>query len=126
MIIYNAIKTPDGTIVRSKNRHDYNCYTDANGFKYCVDGGSEYLRRAFTPDAPPYEDISVDSEDVSHEVARTLAVWGTYGVDGKQPLKYVTPAEMEDDHIRAILNIRTNPDFAKILQNELTYRENKE
>ena len=44
-LILNRIKTPDGTILTSYNRHDYVSYEDANGLEYMVDGGLEYLRR---------------------------------------------------------------------------------
>jgi hypothetical protein len=38
-IVANRIRTPDGTILESKHRHDYVTYTDANGKQYMVDGG---------------------------------------------------------------------------------------
>ena len=33
-LIYNALRTPDGTIIESKSRHDYVTHTDANGKNY--------------------------------------------------------------------------------------------
>ena len=36
MIIYNAIRTPDGTVIESKHRWDYQAHTDANGQVYAV------------------------------------------------------------------------------------------
>ena len=52
----NKIRTPDGTIIESKHQHDFVCHTDANGKRYCVDGGKSYLRRVF--DALDYEELS--------------------------------------------------------------------
>ena len=59
MITKNAIKTPDGTIIESKHRHDFVCHKDKNGNTYCVDGGLDYLKRIGPPD---YTELSTDSE----------------------------------------------------------------
>ena len=37
-LIYNAIRTPDGTVLESRHKHDYQEYQDANGLEYMVDG----------------------------------------------------------------------------------------
>ena len=33
-LIANALRTPDGTVLESKSRHDYREYVDANGKTY--------------------------------------------------------------------------------------------
>lgn len=38
-ILVNAIRTPDGTLLHSKHRHDCVIYKDKNGKEYGVDGG---------------------------------------------------------------------------------------
>jgi len=38
-LIANALRTPDGTVLESKSRHDYKEYIDANGKTYMIDGG---------------------------------------------------------------------------------------
>jgi len=101
-IILNQIRTPDGTILRSMNRHDYRTYIDKNGKEYMVDGGTDYLRRNIHDDAP-YEELSIYSDD-SFDVIRRSLHWGTYGPKGDQAKRYVPMADMSDDHIRAILD----------------------
>lgn len=44
-IVYNGIRTPDGTVIESWSRHDFVSHTDKNGDLYAVDGGLDYLRR---------------------------------------------------------------------------------
>ena len=84
MILYNAIRTPDGTLLVSYHRHDYVAHKDANGKYYAVDGGLEYLRRIGTID---YEELSLTDKDDFSKV-REVVTWGTRGKDGKQPLEY--------------------------------------
>ena len=57
-LVYNAIRTPDGTVLESRHRHDHVEYIDKNGKEYMVDGGLEYIRRNVHEDAP-YEELSV-------------------------------------------------------------------
>lgn len=123
-IVYNAIRTPDGTILESRHRHDYQEYTDKNGCEYIVDGGLAYLRRGWTPDAPDYEELSLTIDD-PHEKVREHVKWGTFGPNGDQPLKYVTLKDMSTDHIKACLeNVPHMSDKIRaIMENELVYRE---
>jgi len=58
---YTALRTPDGTIIRSRHRHDYVTYTDANGKKYMIDGGLDYVRSSAWGDE---EYLTVTSEDL--------------------------------------------------------------
>lgn len=122
MIICNAIRTPDGTVLRSFSRHDCVSHKDANGNTYAVDGGVSYIRRVGSMD---FTELSVDSKDVSHEVARTLMVWGTRGKGGKDPLKYVPIAELDTDHIEAILATQwqISEELKQLFNNELEYRK---
>ena len=120
-IIRNALRTPDGTEIRSRYRHDYVTHTDANGKEYMVDGGNDYIRRSANGDE---EDMVVTTED-SFEVVRQACDWGTYGINGDQPLKYVTVAEMETDHIKAVLqNVKfINSSIKTTMEHELEYRK---
>ena len=100
-LIRNALQTPDGTIIESKHRHDYVTYTDANGKQYMVDGGLDYLRRNVHEDQI---DLSL-YDDQPHEVQRELLTWGTYGINGDQPLQYKSIAQMETGHLEAVVKM---------------------
>lgn len=49
-----------------------------------------------------------------------IFLWGTYGINGDEPLKYLILKDMKLDHIQAILdNCRLNPETKQILKNHL-------
>jgi len=145
-IILNRIQTPDGTILVSEHVHDYKTHIDTNGLEYMVDGGTEYLRRSVhtTPlsflqkawiwikgwfgyiynDPLAYKEMSIYS-DTSFEIIRDTFTWGTYGKDGKQPLKRVKLSCMSNDHIKNVLaNERNGSKWVRELMNqELIYRK---
>jgi hypothetical protein len=122
-LVYNAIRTPDGTILESKNRHDYQVYIDKNGHEYMVDGGLDYLRRNVV-DAAPYEELSV-YDDEPHILKRKVIKWGTYGINGNDPLRYVTLVEMNEDHIQACLDniAEMRPSYRVAFIDELNFRK---
>ena len=121
-ILRNALRTPDGTILESRHRHDYKEYEDANGWVYVVDGGLDYLRRTVNKSAPAV-DLSLTEED-PHFFLRDYVTWGTYGKEGDQPLSYVTIAEMSDGHLQAVLDTqkRMYPQVRDLMKAELEYR----
>lgn len=125
-ILANRIQTPDGTILQSYNRHDYKTYTDKNGFTYMVDGGCDYLRRNSNLEAP-HKELSVYSDD-THEEIREAMHWGTRGVDGTEPLRYVALKEMTTEHITACLETQKfmHLSFRVAMENELQYRKENE
>ena len=119
-LLLNRIKTPDGTILTSYNRHDYNTYKDTITKEVLmVDGGTDYLRRH----VGTYEELSV-YDDGSHLTRRSAVHWGTRGIDGKQPLVYKPIKDLDFDHIEAILKTQYQlTDFYKeIFKEELKYR----
>lgn len=119
-LIYNALRTPDGTILESSSRHDYKEYTDENGKTYMVDGGLDYIRRSVHEDQV---DISVYDDD-SHELIREKLTWGTYGKNGDQPFRRVKLSEMETAHIEAVIQTQHGmyPQFRTAMEAELKYR----
>lgn len=124
VIVSNRIKTPDGTILISRNRYDFIIHTDkVTGETFSVDGGHEYLKRSFTG---RYEEMSTYSNS-SFELIRYTMEWGTYGIKGDQPLQYRTLMHMSNSHIAAIIKTQTHiPTWAKkIFEKELQYRTKK-
>ena len=49
-LIRNAMMCPDGTIIESKHRHDYQVHKIGDD-KYVVDGGLDYIKRSHPPTA---------------------------------------------------------------------------
>jgi len=121
-LVYNAIRTPDGTVLESKHRHDYVTYQDKNGKEYMVDGGLEYTRRNVHADAP-YEELSVYTTD-GHDRVRETVKWGTYGINGDQPLTHILLKDMKTEHIEACLeNVPSmHPAYKESFKEELKLR----
>lgn len=115
LIIRNAIKTPDGTILTSNFRHDYQIHVDTiTNLEYMVDGGHDYLRRSVN--SVPYEDLTVYS-NAPFEILRTVIRWGTRGRSGKEETRWVTLDTLSNDHIKNIL--LTQKHISKFLKKQL-------
>jgi len=118
--LLNRIKTPDGTILTSYNRHDYLTHKDAITKEVLmVDGGNDYARRH----VGTYEELSV-YDDGSHITRRSALHWGTRGKDNKQPLTYKPIKDLDSDHIEAILRTQTQISefYKQVFKDELKYR----
>jgi hypothetical protein len=100
-LIKNSIKCPDGVILTSRHRHDYQSHKDKNGEIYICDGGIDYIKRSVNK--IPYTDLSLYSTD-SFEKLRGGMEWGTFGKDGDEELKYKSISNMSSNHIKAILS----------------------
>jgi len=98
-MIRNELCTPDGTILRSRHRHDYVTHTDANGKTYMIDGGLDYHRRSANGD----EENMCMYDDEPHEIQARVLTWGSYGKEGDQPIRWIPIADMETDHLKAVL-----------------------
>jgi len=125
-IVLNAIQTPDGTILRSKNVHDYKTYKDKNGKEYMVDGGMSYLRRNAHKD---YKELSKYYTDLTHEEVIDILEWGNnYDKNMKRlpQTNFIKIKDMNTDHIQAILdgNYCNNPMYLKVFKDELERRSN--
>ena len=121
-IVVNRIRTPDGTVLQSYNRHDYVTHVDKNGKEYMVDGGNDYLRRNVHDDAPA-EEMSLSMDDPFDQI-REAFCWGTRGVAGDEPLKWVPLMKLSSDHIEAILDNGYGADWVRTLMSkELEFRK---
>ena len=100
-LIYNAIRTPDGTVLVSYHRHDYKTHLDDNGETYVIDGGLDYIRTSVNK--IPAEDLSL-YDDEPFEVIREHVFRGGRGVNGDEPLKYVLLKDINDDWLNAIID----------------------
>ena len=118
-LVCNKMITPDGTILESRNRHDFRTYVDKNGKTYMIDGGLDCVRGSAQGDE---KYVSVYDTSPMKEV-REHMTWGTYGKDGNQPLSYIKLKDMESDHIRAVLNLKNiYPQFRTCFERELKHR----
>lgn len=120
-VVYSALRTPDGTLLESKHRHDFVSHEDANGKKYMLDGGLDYIRSSCNGD----EVFIAVTLDYPHEIVREVVKWGTYGKNGDEPYRQVKLSEMSNAHIRAIIETQKGiyPQFKEAMMNELTYRD---
>lgn len=125
IIIRNAIICPDGTYLRSCDRHEYKSHEDTlTGETYIVDGGNDYLRRSINK--IPAEDLTVYS-DAPFELIRMAFVWKSYGKNYEHLPDgiYIALCDMTTDHIRAILSTQQRIKgtyVEKIFKKELVWR----
>jgi len=119
-IIKPRIKTPDGTILECKHRHDYQSYTDtSNGEFYMIDGGGFYMRQSFNE--APAEDLSIYADD-PFEVVREHFTWGrNFDKDMNRlpETEWIALKDLTTEHIENILD----GGFASGMSEELMIRE---
>ena len=122
-LIYSAIRTPDGTILESKHRHDFVTYIDANGEYYQNDGGIDYFRRSINKEKA--EDLSLYSDD-AHEKLREVVSRGGRGKNGDEELKYVLLKDIDDEWLQAIIDYeelnRPNNKYLPVYREEVKFR----
>ena len=120
-MVSSRMRTPDGTVLTSRHRHDYVTHLDANGNKYMLDGGIDYIRCSANGD----EEMLTVFDDAPHEVLRDCVFWGTYGFNGDQDLTFVTIAEMSLDHLKNCVfakGMRMKAVIKQTMKDELEYR----
>lgn len=129
-IIRCAIRTPDGTILCTKHRHDYQTHLDSvTGEVYVLDGGYGYYYRTIVNDVPA-ESLMVTTDDPFEE-QRKVQFWKSYGKDGSlyPDGVYLSLEQMDTDHIEAVLatqsHIRGTP-VHQMFINELEWRKEHE
>jgi len=122
-LVFSGLRTPDGTLLVSTHRHDYVTHKDANGKRYMLDGGLDYVRSSANGDEE-YISLYTDSP---HEEIRKYATWGTWGKEGEGPSRLVTIRSMSLSHIATVLatqkHIVGRP-MEKLMKDEQEYRRN--
>ena len=125
-LLYNAICTPDGTVLHSKHRHDFIKYKDKNGYVYMNDGGNEYKRRG--ADKFDYEDISV-CDDGKHKTRRKYLYWGKNYDENMKLLpktEWISIENISTEHITAIISggyVDNNSFYKEVFTKELKFRK---
>ena len=123
-MVLNRVKCLEcGEILTSYHRHDYKTCSCTN--VTMVDGGLDYQRYG------GMDMLKVDRSPTvylsnGHDQVRVSFHWGTYGKNGDQPRKWVSPAEMSNAHIINVienLGDRLEPWIKSIFDKELDYRK---
>lgn len=122
-MVYSAMKTPDGTILESLHRHDYNAYIDKNGSHYMIDGGLDYVRWSSPGD---HEWLTVYAEEPFEKV-RKFWHWGR-NYDANMNLlpkrEWVKLCEMTNDHLLAVYEYPGVPAWCnELFSKEIEYRK---
>jgi hypothetical protein len=123
-LLVNSIKTPDGTILTSRHRHDYVCHKDSiTDTTFCIDGGLEYRR--IVPGGV-YQDLSVYSDDPFEKIRESLERVHR-GKNLDQPMKYVVLKDMNDAWLDALIvwieDNQPNNKYKKYYLQEIEYRK---
>jgi hypothetical protein len=127
-LLINKIQCPDGTILESRHRHDFQMHTQEDGREYFIDGGLDYQRIGYSD--TDYIDLSIYADD-QHEKIRENFVWGRSYDKNKNPLpevEYILLKDLEDDHVETLCYFTLNkyPDYInKIFVDENNYRIDK-
>jgi len=121
-VLVSGLKTPDGTVLYSRHRHDYKTHTDANGEWYMIDGGVDYVKSSVNEIRAEYISLTTESD---HIELRQHFGWGSYGRDGTEPLHEIILKNMEDSHIEAVLRTQTHiaAHISKLFEDELKFRQ---
>jgi hypothetical protein len=86
-----------------------------------VDGGNEYERYgAMDMDKIEPNYIYLDDD---FEIVRQHAARGSRGKDGKQPLTWVTIADMSDNYLQAVLDYGGDDWHLELIDKEIKYRQ---
>ena len=124
-LLHSSIRTPDGTILTSKHRHDYVSHLDKNNETYFLDGGAEgYIRTSINVEKA--EDLSLYSDD-AHEKLREVISRGGRGKNRDEELKYVLLKDIDDEWLQAIIEYeelnRPNNKYLPVYREEVKFRE---
>lgn len=125
-LLVNSIKCPDGTILESRHRHDYQTHTQEDGKEFMVDGGLAYERYGGSH-ISEIENLSLYYGD-DHELLRERFSWGARGINGDEPLHYIKLKDITESHLEALIEYTDKwviPEINLLFIDERAYREEK-
>lgn len=124
-LLVSRIQTPDGTIITSNHRHDYQTHRDIiDNYDYLLDGGNDYQRYSI-PEGVSFSDVdrSIYTDSPFEEI-RKYYCRGGRGKNGDEPLKFVPLCEMSDEWLKASIEYNTDHGYDLMcLANSLYMRE---
>ena len=114
-LLVNRIKTPDGTILQSKHRHDYQSYKDKNGETYILDGGIDYIKSSINKEKAT--SLHLYLNDDFNEIRKYF--YNDYFFKEK------SLSELPDTYLEQLQkNIKKDQILVILLEKELIYRFN--
>ena len=125
MLLYNAIKCPDGTLLVSRHQHDFQMHRQGDGREYFVDGGLQYQRIGYSD--KEYVDLSVYSEE-PHEKIREYFEWVRHFDKDMNKLpqpETIKLKDITDDHLMALVEWTNDgypKEIHKVFVDEVEYR----
>lgn len=126
-LLVNKIKCPDGTVLVSRTRHDFQGHVQEDGREYFVDGGLSYQRIGFSDHQ--FEDLTCYVGD-SHEKIREHFEW-TRSLDERgDPLEkpeVVILKDITDSHLGALVHWTAEdyPEYIhQVFLDEVEWRKN--
>lgn len=110
-LLHNSIQCPDGTVLVSRSQHHFVEHKQEDGREYFVDGGLTYNRVGYSDEE--YIDLCVYTDD-KHVKIREFFSWGSYGINGDEPLKYTLLKDITEDHLDALIKWTSESYSSKI------------
>lgn len=103
IFLTNKHRTPNGTILECKHKHDIQFHTDTvSGEQYMIDGLGWYIRTSINK--VPMKNLCVTTDD-PFELQREAFKWKSYGKNREYPEGiYLKLKDMTDEHIENILD----------------------
>lgn len=103
-LLVNKIKCPDGTVLTSRHRHDFQMHVQDDGREYFIDGGLAYQRIGFSDQE--FEDLSCYVGD-PHEKIREHFEWTRVFDANSERLpepEVILLKDITDDHLEALVH----------------------
>lgn len=125
MLLYNAIKCPDGTLLVSRRRHDFKMHVQEDGREYFVDGGLAYQRIGHSDNG--YINLCVYSDE-SHEKIREYFEWIRHFDKDMNKLpepEIIKLKDIQDDHLIKLVEWTKDgysKEIHKVFVDEVKYR----